>query len=213
MGRTKARRIAAVRNLANVVTIPRDRLDRGPIERFRHDQPLTLELGCGNGDYTLQLARRFPHRRFVGLDLKPDRLHRGATAAAALGIDNVLFVCAEADGLLGMFQPGSLEDIWITFPDPHPKPTQAKKRLTAPRFLALYRELLGDDGRGHLKTDDPQLFDFTLRSLRRNAWSIEAANPDIYAGDTTDPLLTIQTTYERRHLTAGKRIRYIRFRP
>ena len=184
-------------------------------EFFAAPHPLTLEVGCGKGEYTVGLAQRHPGRNFVGLDIKGERIWRGSTRAADLGLRNVGFVRMRAEALAAQFGVGELAEIWITFPDPRPRDRDIKRRLTSPRFLNLYTQLLAPGGRLHLKTDNDGLFDFTLETLAgRPGAVVERATRDLYA--ETDPEFTeaqaIQTNFEGKYRAVGVPIKYVRFR-
>ena len=143
---------------------------------------LTLEVGCGKGEYTVGLAQRHPNRNFLGLDIKGERIWRGSSRAAELGLTNVGFVRMRAEDLTAQFGLGELDEIWITFPDPRPRDRDIKRRLTSPRFLGLYEQLLTPGGLLHLKTDNAGLFDYTLEILSaRPGAVIERFTRDLYA--------------------------------
>ena len=180
---------------------------------FQNDHPITLEVGCGKGEYTVGLAERYPARNFLGLDIKGDRIWRGSTRAAALGLPNVGWVRARAHDLLTHFAPGELAEIWVTFPDPRPRDRDIKRRLTAPRFLDLYQQLLRPGGRLHLKTDNEDLFDYTLDTLRERPGAvILAQTKDLYATPALLPHAEdIQTTFERKYRERGVPIKYLSF--
>jgi len=180
---------------------------------FQNNHPITLEVGCGKGEYTVGLAERYPERNFLGLDIKGDRIWRGSTRAEALGLTNVGFVRTRAHDLLTHFAPGELSEIWITFPDPRPRDRDIKRRLTAPRFLNLYQQVLRPSGLIHLKTDNEGLFDYTLEVLHeRQGATILAQTKDLYATPELLPHAEdIQTTFERKYRTLGVPIKYVQF--
>ncbi|RZK48508.1 MAG: tRNA (guanosine(46)-N7)-methyltransferase TrmB [Hymenobacter sp.] len=182
---------------------------------FHNTQPLVLEVGCGKGEYTVGLAQQHPEQNFLGLDIKGERIWRGSTRAAALGLRNVGFLRLSAHQLADHFAPGELREIWLTFPDPRPRDRDIKRRLTAPRFLALYQRLLAPGGVAQLKTDSEGLFDYTLEVLAaRPGATIEVATRDLYA--ETDPAFAaaqaIQTHFEGKYRAVGVPIKYVRFR-
>jgi len=181
-------------------------------EYFQKDLPLILELACGKGEYTLNLARRFSNKYFIGLDIKGARLWKAAKTALEEGLKNVAFIRDYIEKLPEYFARNEVDEIWITFPEPHPKKSKADKRLTSPRFLTLYRQILKPEGVVHLKTDDLGLFEYTQETLKEGYGEILTAIPDLYHVRQLDDLLTIKTTYELRHLEAGKKIKYIKFR-
>jgi len=182
---------------------------------FRNDQPIVLEVGCGKGEYTVGLAQRYPAKSFLGLDIKGERIWRGSTRAEALGLRNVGFVRMRAEALTAQFGPHELSEIWITFPDPRPRDRDIKRRLTSPRFLNQYVELLAPGGLLHLKTDNEGLYDYTLEVLaERPGAVILAQTRDLYA--ETDPgfaeAQAIQTNFEGKYRAIGVPIKYVRFR-
>jgi tRNA (guanine-N7-)-methyltransferase len=182
---------------------------------FKNDHPLVLEVGCGKGEYTVGLAQRYPERNFLGLDIKGERIWRGSTRAAEMGLTNVGFVRMRAEALEAQFAAGELAEIWITFPDPRPRDRDIKRRLTSPRFLNQYVNLLQPGGLLHLKTDNEGLFDYTLETLAaRPGAMVLTQTRDLYA--ETDPGFTeaqaIQTNFESKYRAVGVPIKYVRFR-
>lgn len=180
---------------------------------FKNANPITLELACGGGEYTVGLARKFPDRNFIGVDVKGNRLWKGAKTALEDGLTNVAFLRTRIEIIEHFFAPDEVSEIWITFPDPFPRASKVNRRLSSPFFLEKYRKLLKPGGLVHLKHDDPDFYQFTLDTIaedERNALLFESA--DIYASDLPYPELSIQTLYESFHLAAGKTIKYVRFR-
>lgn len=180
-------------------------------EHFKNENPLVLELACGKGDYVRELARAYPDRNFIGMDLKGNRIWRGASDALEEGLNNAAFLRSRIELLDGFFAEGEVNEIWITFPDPYLRPSKAGKRLTAPRFLDLYRKVLKKGGIVHLKTDDPTLYEFTLETLNELKLPIAYQNDNIYASDLAYPELRYKTFYEHQHLANGRTIKYVRF--
>lgn len=176
---------------------------------FRNDHAITLELGCGKGEYTVGFAREFPHRNFIGIDIKGARLWRGCKTVEEEQLTNVAFIRSRADHLEQLFQPGEVSEIWITFPDP--QPGKERKRLTAPVFLDRYRNILKEGGIVHLKTDDQDLFSYTLDILQEQPVEILLATRDLYHEFPREPVTAIQTYYESIWLGQGKKITYLRF--
>jgi len=182
---------------------------------FLFPHPLTLEVGCGKGEYTVGLAQRYPERNFLGLDIKGERIWRGSTRAQEMGLTNVGFVRMRAEALAAQFAPGELSEIWITFPDPRPRDRDIKRRLTSPRFLSLYEQLLIPGGLLHLKTDNEGLFEFTLETLAaRSGARIERFTRDLYAETGADftEAQAIQTNFEGKYRAVGIPIKYAQFR-
>lgn len=180
---------------------------------FGNRHPLTLELACGGGEYTVALARRFSERNFIGVDIKGNRIWKGAKEALADQLANVAFVRTRIEVLEYFFAPDEIDEIWITFPDPFPRPSKENRRLTSAYFLEKYRHYLRPGGLVHLKHDDPDFYRFTLDTIAADPrCTLEYQNDDIYAGELPLPELGIQTAYEKMHLAAGKTIKYVRFR-
>lgn len=182
---------------------------------FQNDHPLVLEVGCGKGEYTVGLAQRYADRNFLGLDIKGERIWRGSKRAEELGLTNVGFVRTRAEALTAQFGPGELSEIWITFPDPRPRDRDIKRRLTSPRFLQQYQQLLAPGGLLHLKTDNEGLFDYTLETLAaRPGAEVLRQTRDLYA--ETDPgfgeAQAIQTNFEGKYRAVGVPIKYVQFR-
>lgn len=176
-------------------------------EVFRNDGPIILELGCGKGEYTVGLARRYPEKNFIGIDIKGARMHSGACDARDNGLKNVAFLRTSIELLDRFFTPCEVDEIWITFPDPQMK--KVRKRLTGTTFMNLYRKIMKPSGRINLKTDSPFLYTYTSLMARLNRFPILADSPDLY--DTTAPhaasldssLREIRTYYEKQWLSRG----------
>ena len=177
---------------------------------FKNSHPITLELACGGGEYTLELARKYTERNFIGVDIKGNRLWKGARVALAEQLDNAAFARMRIEKITTFFGKNEVDKIWITFPDPFLK--KPNRRLTAPIFLERYREFLIEEGTINLKTDSPELFEYTMEVLQEGNYPIEYFDDDIYAKPLPVEELTFKTYYERMHLEAGKTIKYVRFR-
>ncbi len=178
-------------------------------EFFRNDHPIILELGCGKGEYTVGLARQYPNRNFIGIDIKGARLWRGCKTVEEDQLKNVAFIRARADHLEQLFAPGEVSEIWITFPDP--QPGKKRKRLTSPVFLNRYQKILTSPGIVHLKTDDPDFFAYTRENLEETKVKILLTIEDLYAKNIQDTASQIQTFYEKIWLEEGKKISYMKF--
>ncbi len=179
---------------------------------FGNDHPLILELGCGKGEYTVGLARNYPEKNFMGLDIKGARIWTGAKAAQDEGLTNVAFLRTRIDFINSFFSRNEVDEIWITFPDPQEKRHRQKKRLSGAHFLNSYRAFLKDGGMVHLKTDNLQFYNDTLELVRFNNMPVEQNSTDVYHEGWNDEIVTIQTYYEKRFLAEGTKINYIRFR-
>jgi tRNA (guanine-N7-)-methyltransferase len=181
-------------------------------EIFNNNHPLVLELGCGKGEYTVNLARHDQVRNYIGVDIKGARIWRGAKTALEENIRNAAFLRTRIEFIESFFAPGEVSEIWVTFPDPQLKTRRTKKRLTSPGFLQKYRNIMIPGGIIHLKTDSAELYKYTLRVLSVNNLEILSATSDLYGNNSTDPALFIRTYYESLFLEQGKKITYIRFR-
>ena len=179
---------------------------------FQNPHPLVLELGCGRGEYTVSLSKNHPETNFVGVDIKGARIWRGGKTINEENIRNAAFLRVEIEWIPGFFDEGEVDEIWITFPDPQPQESRENRRLTNPRFLAMYRSLLKSDGVLHLKTDSISLFEYTLEQLAKEKGRLELVTRDLYTDRPDGFDLSIQTTYEHIFLGKGKKINYLRFR-
>jgi tRNA (guanine-N7-)-methyltransferase len=168
-----------------------------------------IEVGAGTGLFSVELAARYPDKQFVAIDVKADRLQKGAYEAEARGLTNVRFVRARADQLADCFQAHSLTSIWVTFPDPFPKKRSASRRLTYPMFLKLYRSLLAADGSLYLKHDNPAFFAWSLEQLVGEGWHIAKLSFDLHESNLLDDY-KIMTTYETRWLGEGSTTNFVK---
>lgn len=179
---------------------------------FGNENPIVLELACGKAEYTIFLAERQPDKNYIGIDLKGDRIWKGAKYALENKMDNVHFIRLLIDHLPDYFEKGEVDEIWIPFPDPHPRGSRARQRLTSSKFLDIYRKVTKPGVVIHLKTDSDLLFNFTLETIEEEGCEIIHKVDDIYKERPRDELLTHKTYYEKQHLKAGKKIKYIGFR-
>lgn len=180
---------------------------------FKNEQPITLELACGRGEYTLGLARLYPNRNFIGVDVKGARIWKGARIALDEGLQNVAFLRTRIEQIAYFFAPAEVSEIWITFPDPFLKDSKSNRRLTSANFLKEYRKILKEEGVIHLKTDSPELYEFTLETLHEDPKiQLLYHDSDIYSKPLPFPELELKTYYEAMHLSGGKTIKYVRFR-
>lgn len=180
---------------------------------FKNDAPLTLELACGRGEYSVALGEMYPERNFIGVDIKGARIWKGALAALQKQLHNVAFLRTRIEQIMYFFAEGEVDEIWITFPDPFLRNSKTNRRLTSPAFLDRYRKMMPAGGIVHLKTDDPTLYEFTLMVIRDYPEATLLYNDDdIYAKELPLPELEIKTYYERMHLAEQKTIKYVRFR-
>jgi tRNA (guanine-N7-)-methyltransferase len=180
---------------------------------FRNDHPLTLELACGRGEYTIGLARLFPERNFIGVDIKGERIWKGSTIALQEQLHNVGFLRTQILMIESFFEPAEVDEIWLTFPDPRPRKRDIKRRLTSPRFLDIYKSLLRKGGYLRLKTDNTQLFEYTLEQIQaRSDVSDIAHTADVYNSVLEKECFDIKTRYEQEFSQKGEKIKYLRFR-
>jgi len=178
---------------------------------FKNDKPIVLELACGKGEYTLALAQRNPHSNYIGIDLKGNRIWKGAKKALELNLNNVHFLRTSIELLSHFFAKEEVSEIWITFPDPHLRGAKAQKRLTSERFLKIYQPLLKPLAPIQLKTDSNPLYKFTKNTIQKLNLDLLADYPDIYALEEYDDVLNVKTYYEKKHLANGLTIKYLKF--
>ena len=179
---------------------------------FKNQNPIVLELGCGKGEYSVNLATMFPEKNFLGIDIKGARFWRGAKTALAEKINNVGFLRTQIELVDCIFDKNEVDEIWITFPDPQIKYKRTKHRMTNPDFLNKYKKILKPNGIVHLKTDSEYMHGYTLGLLQGLGLTIEYAHHDVY-GTTNAPkeVTDIQTYYESQYLAINKKITYLRF--
>lgn len=180
---------------------------------FKNDHPIVLELGCGKGEYSVGLAERFPHKNFIGIDIKGARFWRGAKTAVENGLHNVAFVRTQIELIEHCFAANEVSEIWITFPDPQIKYKRTKHRMTNAAFLDNYKKILQTNGLMHLKTDSEFMHGYTLGLLHGAGQEVVYANHNIYKNEGAPAEVTgIQTFYESQYLEINKPITYIQFR-
>lgn len=182
---------------------------------FKNNNPIVLELGCGKGEYSLGLAEKYPDKNFIGLDLKGNRIWRGAKTALEKNMNNVGFVRTRIDIIESIFSKNEVSEIWLTFPDPQPQKTRARKRLTSPRFLERYRNVLKPGGIIHLKTDNVPFYEYTLEVIRENSGMLIDHTNNLYGspGHTNrTEVCSIQTFYEKKYTDKGMKICYVKFK-
>ncbi|MCD8043053.1 MAG: tRNA (guanosine(46)-N7)-methyltransferase TrmB [Tannerellaceae bacterium] len=176
---------------------------------FKNNNPVVLELGCGKGEYTVGLARLFPDKNFIGIDIKGARMWTGAKDSLQKGMKNVAFIRTSIELISSFFAPGEVSEIWLTFPDPQMK--KVNKRLTSTRFMSLYRQILAKEGIIHLKTDSNFMYTYTCEMVRANGFPVLFSTNDLYHSGLVDEILSIQTYYEQQWLDRGLTIKYIKF--
>ena len=176
---------------------------------FGNNNPIVIELGCGKGEYTVGLAKLFPNKNFIGIDIKGARMHTGATQAKQEGLKNVAFIRTRIEFIEAFFSVGEVSEIWITFPDPQMK--KERKRLVGTLMLSRYRNFLKPNGFVHLKTDSPFLYEYTKAMLSENKITPIAMLSDLYNSGYSDEILSIQTYYESKWIEYGLSIKYFKF--
>ena len=180
---------------------------------FKNSNPLVLELGCGKGEYTVALAKRFPNKNFIGIDIKGARFWRGAKTATDDAMDNVAFIRTQIELIEYIFDADEVDEIWITFPDPQIKYKRTKHRLTNLSFLERYKNILKPDGHINLKTDSEFMHGYTLGLLHGCGHEVLYANHDVYHNEgSPEEVTSIQTFYESQYLKINKPITYIKFK-
>lgn len=180
---------------------------------FHNNHKLIVELGAGKGETSLMLAQKYPAINFVAIDIKGDRLLKGAREAVELGLDNLVFLRMQIEHIHYAFDKNEIDEFWITFPDPFPKERRAKKRMTSSKFLTLYQKVLKPGGLLHLKTDSTLMYDFTLDTVAEMNHQVVYSSADIYREADASPDVTeLQTYYERRWIEEGRIIKYLQFK-
>ncbi|HVS95375.1 MAG TPA: tRNA (guanosine(46)-N7)-methyltransferase TrmB [Puia sp.] len=211
MGHKKLIRFQAIGGFPNVLQYP-DGMQGRWAEFFGNDHPLTLELACGKGEYTVGLARMYPDRNFLGVDLKGNRIYIGAKKCLEEKIANAAFLRTQIDQIASYFRQDEVSEIWLTFPDPQLRRSRARKRLTHPKFLRLYQQLLVPGGLIRLKTDSPVLYNFTKWVIELAGLGLLEASEDIHgSGDPIREELKITTHYEGLDIARSKRVHYLCF--
>jgi tRNA (guanine-N7-)-methyltransferase len=178
---------------------------------FQNENPVTVELACGRGEYTIGLATKFPERNFIGVDLKGDRIFVGSQQAQTAGLTNVAFVRSRIEMITKLFVPGEIDEIWLTFPDPRPKDRDEKHRLTNIYYLNLYRSLLAKDGWFRFKTDNTPLFEYSLETLSTINTRNLTYTTDLYSSLLLEEHFDVKTKYEKIWTEKGENIKYLKF--
>ncbi|MDN5205550.1 tRNA (guanosine(46)-N7)-methyltransferase TrmB [Fulvivirgaceae bacterium BMA10] len=181
-------------------------------EHFKNDHDIVLEIGCGRGEYTVGLAQVFPDRNFIGIDIKGDRIWVGSTRAMSLELKNAAFLRTQVQFLPKFFDGEEVKEIWITFPDPRPKDRDEKRRLTNSKYFDLYKSVLQKQGWVHFKTDNTDLFNYTLGVLktRKDVKNLEFTH-DLYSSPFNNDHFGIKTKYEEKFHAMGENIKYLKF--
>ena len=217
MSKGKLAKFADMERFENVFQYPYSVVDDVPFDMkgkwrdmyFHNDNPIVLELGCGKGEYTVELAKLYPEMNFIGVDIKGARMWTGATESLEAGMKNVAFLRTNIEIIDRFFAPGEVSEIWLTFSDPQMK--KATKRLTSTFFMERYRRFLKDGGTIHVKTDSNFMFTYTKYMVEKNGLPVEFITDDLYHSGWVDDILGIRTYYEQQWLDRGLTIKYIKF--
>ena len=218
--KNKLRRFNENETFENVVQPTREEVVSGSFPHkgqwhkfFKNDNPIVVELGCGKGEYSVGLAKEFPEKNFIGIDIKGARFWRGAKTAIEENMDNVAFVRTQIELVEGIFAANEIAEIWITFPDPQLKYKRTKHRMTNTQFLQKYKRILKPNGIMNLKTDSEFMHGYTLGLLHGEGHEVIYANHDVYKNEgAPKEVIGIQTFYEKQYLEHAKPITYIKFR-
>ncbi|HWB27898.1 MAG TPA: tRNA (guanosine(46)-N7)-methyltransferase TrmB [Chitinophagaceae bacterium] len=210
MAQKKLIRFAEIETFANVLQYPGDIKGKWAAF-FNNTNPITLELACGKGEYAVGLGRMYPRRNFIGVDVKGNRIWKGAKTALQEGLNNVAFLRTQMDRITEYFAASEVQEIWITFPDPQLRLSKIKKRLTHPKFLRLYRQFLQPAGIVHLKTDSPRLYNFTKAVIQLYGLELITDMDDIHASSQITPELKIKTHYESLDIAGSNKVHYLSF--
>jgi tRNA (guanine-N7-)-methyltransferase len=210
MAQKKLQRFAAIKTFSNVLEYPEGM--QGQWQGFfKNKNPIVLELACGRGEYTVGMAQLFPQQNFIGIDIKGNRMYLGAKQCLTQGISNAAFLRTQIEKLPAYFAPEEVDKIWITFPDPQLRVSKAKKRLTHPRFLRLYQQVLKPAGVIHLKTDSPDLYHFTKQVIELYGLTIVEDCSDVHNQLEIKEELKIKTHYESLDIAQSNKIHYLKF--
>jgi len=210
MAQKKLQRFADIKTFANVLEYPEGMAGKWQ-GFFTNKHPIILELACGRGEYTVGLAKLFPQQNFIGVDVKGNRMYIGAKKCLAENLHNAAFLRTQIERIAEFFAPGEVDEIWITFPDPQLRISKAKKRLTHPRFLRLYQQFLKPAGLIHLKTDSPDLYEFTKKVIALYGLTLVEDCSDVYKQETVKEELAIKTHYESLDIAQSNKIHYLKF--
>jgi tRNA (guanine-N7-)-methyltransferase len=220
VGKDKLRRFAAIKDFGNVyepvMNQPSDLRGNWRTQVFKNDHPIVLELGCGKGEYSVGLAKLYPNKNFIGVDLKGNRIYIGAKEALELNLENVVFLRTRIDFITNFFIQNEVDEIWLTFSDPQPK--KPNKRLSSQPFVNRYRQILKEDGFIHMKTDSDLLFEYTQEQILEHKYECLDSTFDLYGpyqenlDQETKAIFQIKTHYENLFSGRGHIIKYCKFR-
>lgn len=218
MAKCKLKKYAQIEDFANVfqinTAIPKGDFSlksKWAMDYFKNQNPIVVELGCGKGEYTLALAKQNPDINFIGIDIKGDRIWRGAQNAIQQNLINIAFLRIQIEWIELFFAQNEISEIWITFPDPQPNKPKIHKRLTSPNFLQRYTKICKENSQIHLKTDNKNLYYYTLEVIETFNLPVIHKTNDLYASALPDNILNIQTYYEQIFRNKGESICYVNF--
>lgn len=182
---------------------------------FKNKNPLIVEVGCGKGEYTTGLAEKYPHKNFIGIDKKGARMWRGAKTSSVESMNNVAFVRIQAEHIIEIFAENEVDEVWVTFPEPQPKPSRSKKRFTSVQFFERYLKILKPAGIVHLKTDNDLIYETALETISKMELEMLFHTPDLYSlGEIEEikDVIPVKTHYESIWLSRGMKIKYLRIK-
>jgi tRNA (guanine-N7-)-methyltransferase len=213
----KLERFKIIEERDNVIERSKDSYEtikgRWNSDYFKNDNPITIELACGRGEYTIGLAALFPERNFIGIDIKGERIWKGSTVALEQNLKNVAFLRTPILFLENFFSPGEVDEVWTTFPDPRPRKRDAKRRLTSPRYLEIYKRVLKPGSYFRLKTDNTGLFQYSLEEAQGRKDVSDLVHTDnLYESIYRSECFDIKTKYEQQFASKGETIKYLRFK-
>lgn len=210
MGQKKLLRFQELKTFSNVLQYPSGIKGEWNLF-FQNNNPIVLELACGKGEYAVGLGRMHSGKNFIGIDIKGNRIWKGAKIALEESLKNIAFLRIQIDKLEDYFAPDEVSEIWITFPDPQLRFSKMKKRLTHPKFLKLYKNILKPNGKIHLKTDSPDLYNFTKTVINLYGLELLDDTDDLYKQDILNDALKIKTHYESLDIAKSNKIHYLAF--
>lgn len=210
MGQKKLLRFSQIKSFSNVLEYPEGMQGKWH-EHFANNNPIILELACGRGEYTAGLSALHPENNYIGVDVKGNRMYIGAKKCLDENRTNAAFLRTQIEMLSSYFAPGEVAEIWITFPDPQLRTSRAKKRLTHPRFLRIYQQIMKAGGKIHLKTDSPHLFHFTQTVISLYGLTLVSSDNDVYGKTDVPKELSIKTHYESLDIAGSNKIFYLCF--